>query len=87
MFHTTVTRTDLPSCVPRTWILTGKDQTVGPRQQRRNMANLGRIDEIFHVDAGHDVMISQAHRLAEILADQCGRTPTTAASSPTDPSE
>jgi pimeloyl-ACP methyl ester carboxylesterase len=86
-FHTTVTRTDLPSRVPRTWILTGKDRTVGPRQQRRNMANLGRIDEIVHVDACHDVMISQPHRMAQILADQCGRTPTSAASSPTDPSE
>ena len=86
-FHTTVTRADLPSCVPRTWILTGNDRTIGPRQQRRNMANLGRIDEIVHVDAGHDVMIGQPHRLAEILADQCGRTPISAPSSPTDPSE
>jgi pimeloyl-ACP methyl ester carboxylesterase len=73
-FHAAVTRTNLPARVPRTWIFTGKDRTIGPRQQRRNMANLGRIDEIVHLAAGHDVMIGQPHRLAEILADQCRRT-------------
>ena len=86
-FHAAVSRADLPACVQRTWILTGKDRTVGPRQQRRNMANLGRIDEVVHVDAGHDVMIGQPHWLAEILVDQCGRTRTSPVSSSPDPSE
>jgi pimeloyl-ACP methyl ester carboxylesterase len=74
-FHAAVSRADLPASVPRTWIFTGRDRTVDRRQQRRNMANLGRIDEIVHLDAGHDVMIGHPCRLAEILADRCGYTP------------
>ena len=57
----------LPS-VPATWVLTRRDRMVRPRQQRASIANLGRVDEVVEVDAGHHVMVSRPAELAGVLA-------------------
>ncbi len=68
----------LPRSIPRTWILTTQDRAVKPQQQRRNIDNLGGVDQVVELDAGHDAMVSAPSALADILlaivSDDAGRS-------------
>jgi pimeloyl-ACP methyl ester carboxylesterase len=66
-----VDRSDLPSEVPRAWIMTLRDRALSPRQQRRCIESLGGVDTLVHIDTCHDVMYSEPKRLAAILLERC----------------
>jgi pimeloyl-ACP methyl ester carboxylesterase len=63
----TVDRSGLPGIIPRSWVLTRRDRSLPPRQQRRFIANLGRVDEVIELDTCHNAMISMPDELAAIL--------------------
>ena len=62
-----VDRSGLPGEVPRTWVLTAKDRSLSPKQQRRFIDNLGGVEEVVEIDTCHTVMVSEPRRLAEVL--------------------
>ena len=64
-------RSDLPSDVPRTWIMTLADRALSVRQQLDAIKSLGGVDTMICVDACHDVMFSRPRWLAATLADRC----------------
>jgi len=66
-----VDRSDLPSEVPRTWILTTRDRALSVASQHRSIDALGGVQTVITIDACHDVMISHPARLAQILIDRC----------------
>ncbi|OBH49948.1 alpha/beta fold hydrolase [Mycobacterium sp. E2479] len=66
-------RSDLPSEVPRTWIMTLADRALSVRQQLDAIRSLGGVDTMICVDACHDVMFSRPRWLAATLADRCRR--------------
>jgi pimeloyl-ACP methyl ester carboxylesterase len=59
-------RTGMPA-VPTTWVLTTADRSLSPTMQRRFVENLGGVDDVVEMDAGHMVMISHPDEVAEIL--------------------
>jgi pimeloyl-ACP methyl ester carboxylesterase len=65
-------RSDLPADVPRTWILTLRDKSLSPANQRRSIAALGGVHTTIPIDTCHDVMVSEPQRLAQILIERCG---------------
>jgi pimeloyl-ACP methyl ester carboxylesterase len=69
-----VDRVGFPEDVPRTWILTRRDRAQRVSSQRRSIAALGGVHTVIELDAGHDVMISDPEKLAEILLARL-RTP------------
>jgi pimeloyl-ACP methyl ester carboxylesterase len=66
-----VYRTDMPDNVARTWILTSRDRTFSPKQQRASIEAIGGVPTVISIDTCHDLMISEPERLAEILVDRC----------------
>jgi hypothetical protein len=68
-----VSRRDLPTQIPRSWVLTRRDRSLRPRQQREFMANLGGVEEVIEIDSCHDVMIRAPRRLAEVLIAEADR--------------
>jgi len=66
-----VDRTDMPTGVPRTWIMTLKDRTLSEAQQRASIDALGGVDAVCPVDTCHNVMISEPAWLAQILLERC----------------
>jgi pimeloyl-ACP methyl ester carboxylesterase len=66
-----VDRSDLPTAVPRTWIMTLRERALSLRQQRFAIASLGGVDTMICVDSCHDVMISEPNWLATTLAERC----------------
>jgi pimeloyl-ACP methyl ester carboxylesterase len=68
-----VSRRDLPTQIPRSWVLTRRDRSLRPRQQREFMANLGGVEEVTEIDSCHDVMIRAPRRLAEVLIGEVDR--------------
>ncbi|WP_263988192.1 alpha/beta fold hydrolase [Mycobacterium conspicuum] len=66
-----VDRSDMPTTVRRTWIMTGKDRTLSPRRQHDCIDALGGVDTLLCIDTCHDAMISEPKRLAAILAERC----------------
>jgi pimeloyl-ACP methyl ester carboxylesterase len=66
-----VDRSEMPEDVPRTWILTLRDQSMSPRRQRIYIDELGGVDTVICVDTCHDVMYSEPGRLAQILLERC----------------
>ena len=66
-----VNRSDLPTEVPWTWILTGRDHSLSRRQQRRSIAALPGAGTVIPMDACHDMMVSEPRRLARILVERC----------------
>jgi pimeloyl-ACP methyl ester carboxylesterase len=64
-------RGDLPADVPRTWILTLRDKSLSPANQRRSIAALGGVNTIIPLDTCHDAMVSEPRRLAQILIERC----------------
>lgn len=63
-------RSDLPGDVPRTWILTLRDKSLSPANQRRSIAALGAVETIIPIDTCHDAMVSEPQRLAQILIER-----------------
>jgi pimeloyl-ACP methyl ester carboxylesterase len=66
-----VDRSAMPD-MATTWILTLRDRSLRPAQQRRFAANLGRVDEVVEIDTCHDAMISEPDRLATMLLSRRG---------------
>jgi len=60
-------RSDLPARIPRSWVLTRRDRSLPPRQQRRFIENLGGVEEVIELDTCHNAMISRPDELAAIL--------------------
>ena len=48
-------------------MLTLRDKSLPPRQQRRFIENLGGVDEVIELDTCHNAMISMPDELAAIL--------------------
>jgi pimeloyl-ACP methyl ester carboxylesterase len=69
----TVTRRDMPTEVPRTWIRTRRDRTHSIKEQRASIAALGGVQAVIPIDTCHDLMVSEPERLAEILVERCRR--------------
>jgi pimeloyl-ACP methyl ester carboxylesterase len=67
-----VDRSSLSTEIPRTWILTQKDRSLPPKRQRRFISNIGGVEEVLEIDAGHDVMVSAPDELAVLLSRYCG---------------
>jgi pimeloyl-ACP methyl ester carboxylesterase len=63
----TVDRSGLPDRIPRSWVLTRRDRSLPPRQQRRFIENLGGVQEVIELDTCHNAMISRPDELAAIL--------------------
>jgi pimeloyl-ACP methyl ester carboxylesterase len=63
-----VDRSGMPQEVPRTWVLTQRDRSLRPAQQRRFIEDLGGVEEVVELDACHDVMVSHPEELAAVLA-------------------
>ena len=63
----TVDRSALPASIPRSWVLTRRDRSLPPRQQRRFIENLGGVEEVIELDTCHNAMISKPDELAAIL--------------------
>jgi pimeloyl-ACP methyl ester carboxylesterase len=66
-----VSRRGMPDDVPRTWILTLRDHTHPPREQRASIAAIGGVQTMFPMDTCHLMMVSEPRRLAEILVERC----------------
>lgn len=62
-----VDRSALPDRIPRTWVLTLRDKSLPPRQQRRFIENLGGVDDVVELDTCHNAMISMPGELAAVL--------------------
>jgi pimeloyl-ACP methyl ester carboxylesterase len=67
----TVSRGAMPEKVPRTWILTKRDRTHPPAEQRASMEAIGGVDDVIELDTCHGLMVSEPERLAEILVECC----------------
>ena len=65
-----VDRSGFPK-VPMCWIITLRDRAVRPSLQRQFIDNLGGVDDIIEIDTCHDAMISEPHKLAKMLLEQC----------------
>jgi hypothetical protein len=63
----TVDRSGLADSIPRSWVLTRRDRSLPPRQQRRFIDNLGGVEEVIELDTCHNAMISMPDELAAIL--------------------
>jgi pimeloyl-ACP methyl ester carboxylesterase len=66
-----VDRSPMPK-LPTTWIITLRDNSLQPSQQRKFIANLGNVDEVIEIDSCHNVMMSEPVRLAELLLSSIG---------------
>jgi pimeloyl-ACP methyl ester carboxylesterase len=62
-----VDRSGLPDRIPRSWVLTRRDRSLPPRQQRQFIENLGRVEEVIELNTCHNAMISRPDELAAIL--------------------
>jgi pimeloyl-ACP methyl ester carboxylesterase len=62
-----VDRSALPDRIPRSWVLTLRDKSLPPRQQRRFIENLGGVNDVVELDTCHNAMISMPDELAAIL--------------------
>lgn len=65
-----VSRAGLPIGIPRTWILTLRDRSLNPAQQRQSIDRLGGVEEVVELDCCHDAMIAEPEALAAILLDR-----------------
>jgi pimeloyl-ACP methyl ester carboxylesterase len=63
-----VDRSGLSTDIPRTWILTQKDRSLPPKRQRKFIKNIGGVEEVLEIDAGHDAMVSAPEELAALLS-------------------
>jgi pimeloyl-ACP methyl ester carboxylesterase len=70
LFHEPVSRAELPTSVPRTWILPLRDRSNPPRKQRACIENLGGVDELVEIDTCHDAMVSEPGAIAGILLER-----------------
>jgi hypothetical protein len=66
-----VSRGEMPADVPRTWILTKRDRTHSPGEQRASINAIGGVDEVIEVDTCHGLMVSAPEWLGRILVQHC----------------
>jgi pimeloyl-ACP methyl ester carboxylesterase len=59
-------RTDALEAIPATFVICLRDQILPPAWQER-FAERFRVDRIVRIDAGHQVMNTRPHALAEVL--------------------
>jgi pimeloyl-ACP methyl ester carboxylesterase len=71
VFLERISRRDMPTDVPRTWILTTRDRTHSIKEQRASIAALGGVQTVIPIDTCHGLMVSEPARLAEILVERC----------------
>lgn len=64
---TEATSTRLPVGLRKTWVLTVRDRALPAATQRTFMRNIGGVDEVVRIDAGHEVMITHPAELARVL--------------------
>ena len=64
-------RSALPDDVHRTWILTLRDKSLSPTDQRRSIDALGGVNTVISIDTCHDAMVSEPRRLAQVLVERC----------------
>jgi pimeloyl-ACP methyl ester carboxylesterase len=64
-------RSALPDDVHRTWILTTRDKSLSPANQRRSIDALGGVNTVISIDTCHDAMVSEPRRLAQVLVERC----------------
>jgi len=69
-----VDRSALPDRIPRSWVLTRRDRSLPPRQQRRLIENLGRVEEVIDLDTCHNAMISRPWIYPEDVAREARPT-------------
>jgi pimeloyl-ACP methyl ester carboxylesterase len=67
----TVSRRNMPSEVPRTWIMTGRDRTHPTKEQLASIEAIGGVQTLIPIDTCHGLMVSEPERLAEILVERC----------------
>jgi thioesterase domain-containing protein len=58
---------EVPRAVRKSWVLTRRDRALPPVKQRGFIQNLGGVDDVVHIDAGHEVMITHPGELAQVL--------------------
>jgi len=58
---------DVPRAIRKSWVLTGCDRALPPAKQRGFIENLGGVDELVCIDAGHEVMITHPSELARAI--------------------
>jgi pimeloyl-ACP methyl ester carboxylesterase len=68
-----VSRRNMPEEVPRTWILTLRDRSHSPKEQRASIAAIGGVQTVIEIDTCHNLMVSEPKRLAELLVERCRR--------------
>lgn len=68
-----VSRRNMPTEVPRTWILTTRDRTHSVKEQRASFEAIGGVQTLIPIDTCPGLMISEPERLAEILVERCRR--------------
>jgi pimeloyl-ACP methyl ester carboxylesterase len=66
-----VSRRNMPTQVPRTWILTGRDRTHSTKEQLASIEAIGGVQTVIPIDTCHSLMVSEPERLAEILVERC----------------
>ena len=71
MLAENVSRRDMPTDVPRTWILTLRDKALSPKQQRASIEALGGVQTLIEMDTCHCLMVSEPERLAQMLVARC----------------
>jgi pimeloyl-ACP methyl ester carboxylesterase len=71
-----VVRGAMPDDVPRTWILTKRDRTHPPGEQRASIDALGGVDDVIEVDTCHGLMVSAPEWLGRMLVQHCRRRET-----------
>ena len=56
-----------PDSVRKSWILTQRDRALRPANQRSFIRNLGGVDDLASIDAGHEVMVTHPAELARAI--------------------
>lgn len=64
-------RYDHLAAIPSTYVFCDRDAVLPPERQEASIANL-HIDNVVHIDSGHQPMISRPADLADILLAEAG---------------
>jgi pimeloyl-ACP methyl ester carboxylesterase len=56
-----------PAGIRKSWVLTRRDRALPPGRQRGFIRNVGGVDDVVAIDAGHEVMITHPTELANAL--------------------
>lgn len=56
-----------PDAVRKSWVLTARDRALPVAKQRAFIRNLGGVDDLVCLEAGHEVMFTHPSELASVL--------------------